>query len=382
MAKQNLFDEILQILGEQQALTLFEDLKNNASFQPQMTVSKGLAFAFATLIHSLTFFIAVAGILLIFRGFSSIFLIFAGLVLLGVAWVLRPRRNKMKGSFIPATELAELNNLMAKICNALNAPNPAGFQINSAFNAGYKQQGIPSKHFVLVGLPLWSVLTGQEKVALLAHEMAHSINGDSTRGFFIGSAIHSLSEYHYMLHPDQIWDSSAGLTGILAIPFNLIMFLAAKLAYGAEFLLSFLLYRDMQRAEYFADILAATVAGQSAMISLLQKLHLQQKIQGLVRRYSLNDLEADNLFLEMKKMRDLPPEEIMDYANDQEPVRLDSTHPPINFRIKVLKHHDFSAPKFEIDRDSETLITQELEQFELRMAHKMIAAYEQSLYYR
>ncbi len=55
-----------------------------------------------------------------------------------------------------------------------------------------------------LGLPLLAILDNQEKIALIAHELAHDVNGDPARTFFIGAAVGALIEWHQLLLPESI----------------------------------------------------------------------------------------------------------------------------------------------------------------------------------
>ncbi|RPI74688.1 MAG: hypothetical protein EHM45_17760 [Desulfobacteraceae bacterium] len=57
--------------------------------------------------------------------------------------------------------------------------------INEEFNAGFTQAGWKRRKIYYIGLPLWSVLDNHEKIALMAHEVAHKVNGDAARGFLV-----------------------------------------------------------------------------------------------------------------------------------------------------------------------------------------------------
>jgi len=57
---------------------------------------------------------------------------------------------------------------------------------------------------------------------------------------------------------------------------------------AVAYMLSHLLWRDMQRAEYLADYLAANVSGTDAMLSLLNKLHFEKAMELAAHRARLD----------------------------------------------------------------------------------------------
>ena len=99
-------------------------------------------------------------------------------------------------------------------------------------------------------------------MALLGHEIAHGVNGDSTRSFIVGSALNALEEWivflRGLLNHAATWGEilSGSVTWILSIPFALL-----------QSLLAHLLWLDKQRSEYFADYLGSTISGTDAALS-------------------------------------------------------------------------------------------------------------------
>ena len=59
--KRSLYESIITNLGESQSKRLFERMAASDSLKPRLTISKFLAFGLASLIHSLTFIVALGG---------------------------------------------------------------------------------------------------------------------------------------------------------------------------------------------------------------------------------------------------------------------------------------------------------------------------------
>lgn len=385
MKKRNIFNDIISNLGKQQSERLFNQMVQAETLQPKLSASKVFAIVLATLIHSLTFMVLFGGLFLIFRRYYNIFAIIAGIILLGAAWVLRPNFGRVEGVVRKPIDLKHLSELTNQIAKALNAPNPNGYIVDANYNAGYQQAGIPVKHYIHLGLPFWSVLTAQEKVAILAHELAHSVNGDAARGGYISTAINSLAQWHYLIIPDQIWQSRAGFVGIIMVPLNLFLFLVAKLVHLIAYLLSLLLFHDMQRAEYLADYLAAQVSGTDAAISMLQKIHLYNYYEGTARKIALNNLEPNLLFSELKtEITNISAADLQTNLESfgDEPARLYATHPPTIYRIKLLQSRKRFLPQITMSPSSEMGADGELHQYDAQIARKAVDAYRASLFRR
>ncbi|MEV0381997.1 hypothetical protein [Nonomuraea sp. NPDC050643] len=86
--------------------------------------------------------------------------------------------------------------------------------LSGAVNASFRIYG-RRRRVVEIGYPLWLILTPQERVALLAHEMAHSSNGDGRHGLVVSSAMHSLGVLHDVTRFD--WQPGARAAGAAAM---------------------------------------------------------------------------------------------------------------------------------------------------------------------
>ena len=139
------------------------------------------------------------------------------------------------------------------------------------------------RRVLTLGLPLFSALEPQERVALIAHELAHGRNGDSSRGLLVGSSLGGLVELYGLVAPDSAeargWELG-GFDGVL----NAVFWLLSRPVYLLLLLQLHLLARDSQRAEYLADALAARVAGTPAEISLHEKLLLDSTFRSVIQR--------------------------------------------------------------------------------------------------
>src|SRR5262249_46197728 len=150
--------------------------------------------------------------------------------------------------------------------------------VDEQFNAAYSVVGWRRVPVLWIGLPLWMALRPQERIAILAHEVAHGVNRDATRSFLVGSALSALDEWIGLLrgqhdHPTE-WAEGGTIFAILAISQILAgyLFWVLSIPFAAvQTLLAQLLWLNKQQAEYFADYLAAKAAGTGAAVSALQR---------------------------------------------------------------------------------------------------------------
>src|SRR5262249_26321605 len=151
---------------------------------------------------------------------------------------------------------------------------------------------------LVIGMPLFSILSDEERLAVLGHEVGHFVNGDPTRTIFIGTAINTLVEWYPLLLPAPNVVYDRGLLEMLTRPvLNLFMRGLAGFVKLLIKALSHLSWHNTQRAEYLADNMAARVGGSDAMIAALEKLHYHNFFDLVVQRVTLNRDKPD-LFAE------------------------------------------------------------------------------------
>jgi Zn-dependent protease with chaperone function len=181
-------------------------------------------------------------------------------------------------------------------------------------------------------------------VALLAHEVAHDVNGDFSRTFFVGSAIDSLVNWYLLLAPDRgptRYQGSA-IAGLGDIVGRMVMSVIAELILTFVFFMDQLLLFERRRAEYLADDLSARVAGTDAAVSMLEIL------KGRGRSY-------------------IPLQH--------------RTHPPIEYRIEFLKDRPTMLPEMALSTATSEQIERELAALEGEMRRRVEQRRNEGRYY-
>ena len=385
----NVFESFYASMGKRFSQGLFSGLAGAQKVRPRLTGTRMLAFLCAALVHAVTFGLAIAGVVLLVKGWPNVFAFVGGLFCLGVAAVVRPRMPKMPRAIVPRERYPTLYKLADDVARALGAPPVYGIVIDDQFNAAFGQAGWRRRPILRLGLPLLAVLGPEERVALVAHELAHGVNGDPRRGFFTGTAVTSLIEWYSLLRPERIWDfrnrhSSAGLlVGLGGLLGNALSLALSSVAWVGAYALSHLLWYDSQRAEYLADHLAAGVGGTRAMLSALDKLHLSRTFSHAVRTTSLGQGSGD-IFHELAQLvAELPERELERIRRVEllEMSRLDVTHPPTAYRVEFLKAHYLAAPKVALSRLDMERIDAELAPLKPGLQARLIDRHRRSLYY-
>ncbi|MFJ5259461.1 M48 family metallopeptidase [Streptomyces sp. NPDC088387] len=237
-----------------------------------------LAYALALAVHSVTLVLAVCGVWLL-AGVGGGFGITAGLVLLAFAWSLRPRLVRMPedGVVLRRDEAPELYALIDEVGRVVGTRGVDVVVVNGEINAGVSVLGL-RRRMLVVGLPLWEVLAPRERIALLGHELAHFVNGDTRHGLVVTSAYRTLATWHHYFSPinDAVgWLQM--LTNLAIVPFRL-------LTSGLLSVLDLLSVRASQRGEYLADRAAARVASTDAAVGLLDRLLVIESVEISLRR--------------------------------------------------------------------------------------------------
>ncbi|MEV0830818.1 M48 family metallopeptidase [Nonomuraea rubra] len=340
-------------------------------------IARAIVFTLAVLTHLLTPAFLLLGIYLLTRG--TLFAILPALVALDLAWLLRPRAAPFPPDTRPLTRetAPHLFALLDRIGAEVGAPRTDIVAISGEVNASSRTYGWRRRPVIEIGYPMWLILTPQERIGLLAHELAHSSNGDSRHGFVVGSALHSLAVLHDVTRFD--WREGDGVARLIAESLLAILGLPVR---GLMAAMELLLYRSSQRAEYRADELGARVAGAPAMTSLLDALNTRAPSAMGFLRTSAHTTKPENLWTALRIAVDALPASELERrrrAARLEELRVDSTHPPTYLRMEWV-----AALPYEQGRVPATdgpAIDKELESVALQVAQAIRENAQSALYH-
>jgi hypothetical protein len=236
-------------------------------------------------------------------------------------------------------------------------------QLDGRFNAGFGRVGLGRRRVLQLGLPMWDVLAPQPKVALIAHELSHEVNGDPGHGIVVGSAMRTLDAWQDMLRP-----AATRSRGIVALAEWMVEIVGwpVRRAIGALKNLAHRLHlRDRQRAELRADELAATVSSTRAMIDVLDTMIVGVGCVRAVQLARQHGSTEDDRAIERAYLSALPAHERerlrrRDRLRGQ---RVDSTHPPTTSRIDVLATRPPHPASVVLDPGRDERITAEMRAF-------------------
>jgi Peptidase family M48 len=307
------------------------------------------------------------GVLLLVDGFGWLLpvRIVLGALAVGAACLVQPfwhKRPKKKSKPLTRDKAPVLYELVDEVAATLGCNGVDGIRISTDFNASIGHTR--SEGWVMtLGLALWSTLSPQERVAVIAHELAHQVNGDQRNGMLVHGAAISMARWSYLLDPrSRITPLRPGVERLAEQLAILLMLPVAAAAAGLSWLLDVLAGRQGLSAEYYADALAARAAGTDAAISGLERLLLAEACVRQLHHIAKFDKAAD------------PWRALADYAaaipaNELERQRrlgrlrlpsINSTHPPTQLRADLVRMLPYEVVKVVMDQGRTAAIDREL----------------------
>jgi heat shock protein HtpX len=286
--------------------------------------------------------IAGFGLWLLFFDFFS-FSTVLGVVLIGVAFLLRPRLGRLSrltdhGILVDPDEAPTLFALVRRVATAIGAPMPQKVMLDYDLNAFTTAVGLRRTRVLCIGLPLWATLEPQERVALLGHELGHFVNGDVRRGPLTQVARTTLEQVAQLF----TFDGPRGggfIDYVAAILTQALGRLVSATARGLQLLLVWTSLRDSQRAEYLADEAAARVGGTDAAVGLMNYFVMTESIDTVVRREARagNGMSAWLDATRVARADSAVSLPLLRRLTRHTEVSLHASHPPTGLRAAMLE---------------------------------------------
>jgi heat shock protein HtpX len=306
------------------------------------TAARTITTAAALLLLAGIVALAVLGVWLLVVDFFSLFTVL-GAVLLGVAFLLRPRLGRLSDLTdqrvsVDPERAPHLFALVERVAAAIGAPMPQVLLLDHRLNAFTITVGVRRTRVLCLGLPLWATLEPQQRVALLGHELGHFVNGDVRRGPLVHVAETTLGRVARMFATDGM----AG-GGFIELVVSLITRVLGRLvsatAQTLQVLLVWISQRDSQRAEYLADELAARVGGTAAAVALADHLVILASIDTVVRREARagNGMSAWREAAGVARANLTEKLPLLRRVTCRTEVSLYASHPPSGLRAQMLE---------------------------------------------
>jgi Zn-dependent protease with chaperone function len=380
----DLVSDVYLALGNSRGRKVFDEVLTAESLRPRVTRAKMLAGALAGCVHAVTVALAVGGVALIVLVHEA-WSIVVGIILLLVAWSVRPRAAVVPDRIEARRAVPAIYDLVDRIAHSIGTRRIHGVAFAPTFNASIVTAGWWRRRtYVTIGLPLFDILAPQERVAVLAHELGHEVNGDPRKARFVGSALRTLSGWNALM--TRTGPSRRGALGVggfvelaetvteyLLVPLRALIRLIAKA-------LLRLIWHESQRAEYLADDIARCAAGTDAAVQALEKIALAPVFRQAVQTAVASGRSTSaSLFDNFRSAAVRWQEANGSRLQPSSDIRLDATHPPTALRIEFTLARK-SAPMITLTPDDSNGIDRELGPIEVRMEREIADEYRASLY--
>jgi Zn-dependent protease with chaperone function len=371
-------------LGDRSGGQLLEEMLGSQNLKPQWTAEKVFTFILAGLVYGLILTCFVTGLWLIVQVFMGALyfpvLVPAVLLLgLGALGVMPPQ--PLERSVLARTQYPALYAVLERVTKTAGGQHVPALVVDSTFNATMGRYGWSQRPVMTLGLPLWVALEPQERVALLGHEIGHSVNGDNLRSWFFWGAVSALEKWQTVLRPQYLFQSENPLYAVLRLPFYPVLMGLSGIAYVWLRALATLSFRDSQRAEYLADAVSAQCAGTDAALNLQWKVLLSRTADETAQRTTLE--RTENFFSLFKEQRaKVPTRELMRLQRIAGLIgtRLDHTHPQNAFRQQFLKQHFVTVPGVKLEGEEARALSLEMEGLQRSIERELSSRYRDRLY--
>jgi Zn-dependent protease with chaperone function len=382
-----LIERLYVSLNERLGKSLLDEIVRAPALRPRITLAVVAGTTIAVLVHAVTLAFAAGGVFLIVWRWPNALLIGAGAILLLIAWLLRPRLGRAPAETVTRKDCPALFRLVDAAAGALDAPHVDAIALGGGLEAAIAEVGWRRKRVLFLGVPLLEALDGQERIAVLAHELAHAGSGDPRTNFAVVSALQSLDRWYNWLRPIGVPSTLrgvGGIAGIIVVLLNLLGLALSSIAWVIGFALAQLFWRNSQRAEYRADALSATVSGTRAVVSALDK---GPGLPGALERATAlvgHKREYGRLFDEFRRYAHNVPERECErlrriYARFG--TRLDPLHPPHDYRLQALRANPVLQAKVVWSSGEDEQLARELAPAQLKAAEALVAQYRSRVYY-
>ncbi|MFD5074273.1 M48 family metallopeptidase [Streptomyces sp. NPDC058371] len=376
-------DALRRRLARRHGQQLLAEMTKDEAAPPRRDASSVLAHTLALAVHGSTVALAVGGALLVVLGWSTVSQPVIGVVLILLAIALRPRFASLPDNapVLHKTDAPRLFALVDEVAAAVGTTGVHAVVIGPESNASVGLVGVRQRRVLYLGLALWEVLTPQQRVALLGHELGHYAHGDLRHAKIVGSALRSLALWCYVLAPAQ----SPTFLERLA---NVLLLLPRALAHGVLMLLDRLTMQASQRAEYLADRAAARVGSTEAATELLDRLLLLDSVDMELRRESVlaqtgiggrsRSDAGQGLWERLADHVGSVPEreyERLRRASTARGHSVDATHPPTHARRQCVSEGKHRPALVRFDDNALTEVAAELAAPRKRVAHQVIRDY-------
>jgi heat shock protein HtpX len=219
--------------------------------------------------------------------------IVGGLVLIGLALLLRPRLGRLKpllahGYVVERENTPVLHRMIDHLATTLDAPRPDVVVLDFAWNAGVTRVGPRQTRVLILGVPLLLALTPQQMIALVGHELGHLKHEDNRRSLLLQPAATVFGRLAAMVKPPRDVTRMAGwqvfFVHLLPV-WKLVGGTAYLLLSSAHLAINGVIAGQNRAIELRADEMSARAAGTVAALEMLDILALTPILTGYLKHH-------------------------------------------------------------------------------------------------
>jgi hypothetical protein len=363
------------------------------------------SYAVAGLVHLGTLVVVALAVTLGINAVHHLWGFVFVALLLGLAWLMRPRLGTLPADgLVKPEEAPALYGLCDDVARAYGRRAPNYVVVDGRFGAAAGAVGLRRRRVVTLGLPLVATLSPQARVALVALHLAPE-ETHGPQSLFVRSAIGALDEWCRLLAPQErqsIWGQTTvtgstgdGLysAGFYSIGYGArfggskdiesdrflgaIMWIVARPSVWLLRLETRLVARDWESAAYRAERQAAEVAGTSAMVDLYEHLRLRARILGIVQQEARAG--RDGLLSRVTAAVDAIPSDGSGGEGGGDEL-LAPGQPPAGGHVQLLEQQAPATAKVVLDSGRSTAIDHELESRASAVEDELYDWYRSSIY--
>jgi Zn-dependent protease with chaperone function len=360
---------------------LHDEVSGAGIRRPGWDLARVASYLLALGVHACTLGLLVLAGLLVWKDLNVVTVIVA-VVLVVLTLFVAPRLGRLPkhASIRLRADAPALFGLLDRVGAEMGSRPVHAVMVTGAFNASYGTVGLWRRPVLEIGLPLWDTLTPQQRVALIGHELAHDVNGDSRHGLVVGASLSTLSRLHHAVRPGGPDRRMNYLVDLMARSIQGAIGSVIALVFRIQLATT---QRAGQRAEYLADDLAAGVASPAATMSMLDVLLTTEASHATaVRRHSLGAGRQefwDERRAALASLPEIERERRRRIAARQR-LRVDESHPPTHLRIAVLSRRPEADPRIRLEAGEEANIQAELTPDYARVAKELREKARAALY--
>ncbi|MFI1259147.1 M48 family metallopeptidase [Streptomyces netropsis] len=166
--KQGRLERAQRVLARRHGEKLLAEMLHGRALHARRDAAAVLAHAIALAVHGVTVALIAGGTFGVVWGWGG-GMIPLGLFLLVVAAALRPRLPKLPEDelVLHRADAPELYALVDEVAQVVGIRGVDTIAVSKENNAGVLSYGVRGRRLLTLGLPLWEVLTPQQRVALL-----------------------------------------------------------------------------------------------------------------------------------------------------------------------------------------------------------------------